>query len=373
MLLGSHRRILLAALAALCLLLALAAPPADARKSIKKSIWGPVQVRGVSQFPIYRDLGAGVYQMALNWSTAAPTRPARPTDPADPAYRWPAEVDYAVSEARRHGIRVALLVQGTPPWANGGRSRRWAPRDPGDYARFLTAVAQRYPGVRLWLIWGEPTRGDNFKPLFHERRDRALTRRMRQGPHTYARLLDAAYGALKQSNRRNLVIGGNSFVTGDVSPRNWIKNLRLPNGRAPRMDMYGHNPFSARRPNLRRRPLGHGFADFSDLDTLAGWVDRYLRRPNGRRMKLFLSEFFIPTDHFNHEFNFYVSRRTAASWLKSSLRITRRWSRIYTLGWFSLYDDPPHLSARGKRDEVNRGLLTSGGRRKPAYNVFKRG
>ena len=369
MLLAPNRRISRAALAALVLLLAMLAAPADARLTTKKSIWGPVRVNGVSQFPIYRDLGAGIYQTTLNWRSAAPTRPLRPTDPADPAYRWPAELDDAVAEARRYGIRVALLLQSSPAWANGDRDGRWAPLRPGDFADFATAAARRYPGVRFWLIWGEPTRRFNFRPLFHERRDRPLTRRMRQGPRTYARLLDAAYGALKRTNRRNLVIGGNSFVTGDVSPRNWIKNLRLPNGRAPRMDLYGHNPFSARRPNLRRRPLGHGFADFSDLDTLARWVDRYLRRPGGRRMKLFLSEFFIPTDHFNHEFNFYVSRRTAASWLRSALRITRRWSRIYTLGWYSLYDDPP----RPAGDQVNRGLLDYRGSRKPAYRAFKQG
>ena len=369
MLLASHRRLLLLALPALVVAFAVVAGPAEARQSKKKAIWGPVQVNGVSQFPIYRDLGAGIYQMTLNWSVAAPSRPARPTDPTDPAYRWPAEVDYALSEARRYGIRVAILLQSTPGWANGGREGRWAPSRPSDYASFAAAASRRYPGVRLWMIWGEPTRRANFKPLFHERRDRPLTRRMRQGPRTYARLLDSAYGALKRVNRRNLVIGGNSFVTGDVSPLNWIKNLRLPNGRRPRMDMYGHNPFSARRPNLRRRPLGHGFADFSDLDTLARWLDRYLRRPGGRRLKLYLSEFFIPTDHFNEEFNFYVSRRTAASWLTSALRITRRWSRIYTLGWFSLYDDPP----RATNDEVNRGLLDYRGRRKPAYAAFKDG
>lgn len=373
MLLASHRLALRAALPAFALLLALTPAPAEARPSLKKSIWGPTQVQGVSQFPIYRDLGAGIYQMDLSWRSVALARPSRPTDPTDPAYRWPAELDYAISQARRYGIRVALLVQGTPAWANGARDRRWAPRRPGDYADFVAAASRRYPDVHLWIIWGEPTRRANFKPLIHERRDRPLTRRMRTGPHTYARLLDAAYGALKSANPRNLVIGGNSFVTGDVSPLNWIKNLRLPNGKRPRMDMYGHNPFSARRPGLRRPPLGHGFADFSDLDTLARWIDSYLGRPRGRPMKLFLSEFFIPTDHFNEEFNFYVSRRTAASWLRSALRITRRWSRIYTLGWFSLYDDPPHRAANGSRDEVNRGLLTRRGTRKPAYAVFKRG
>ncbi len=360
----------LCALAALVVVFGGATSVAEARKSAKKGIWGPVSVGGQSQFPIYKDLGAGIYQTNLAWSRVATSRPANPTDPNDVAYVWPAELDSAVAQAATAGMRVALLVQGTPGWANRGRDQRWAPTRVGDYADFLRAAARRYPSVRLWSIWGEPTRRDNFLPLYHERRDRGLTRKMKKGPHTYARLLDASYAALKRANRRNLVIGGNSFVTGDVSPRNWIKNLRLPNGRPPRMDLYGHNPFSSRRPNLKRGPLGHGFADFSDLDTLSRWVDRYLAKPRGkRRLRLFLAEFFIPTDHFNHEFNFYVKRRTAASWLTDALRITRRWSRIYALGWFSLYDDPPNA----KGDEVNRGLLDHRGRRKPAYSAFKRG
>ena len=86
-------------------------------------------------------------------------------------------------------------------------------------------------------------------------------------------------------------------------------------------------------------------------------------------MKLYLSELFWPTDHPNEEFNFWVTRRTAASWLTTALRITRRWSRIYTLGWFSLYDDPPLPT----HDEVNRGLLTYRGHKKPAYRAYKRG
>ena len=267
-------------------------------------------------------------------------------------------------------MRIAIVLQGAPRWASGRSDPRWAPRRPGDFADFAFAASRRYPRVRLWLIWAEPTRRANFKPLIHERRDRPLTRRMKRGPRLYSRILDASYASLKRRNRRNLVIGGNSFTTGDVSPLNWIKNLRLPNGRPPRMDMYGHNPFSGRRPFLNRPPVGHGFADFSDLDLLAGWVDRYLGRPRGRRaMKLFLSELFWPTDHPNHEFNFWVTRRTAASWLGTALRVTRRWSRIYTLGWFSLYDDPPNR----KGDDVHRGLLTHRGRKKPAYYAFKRG
>jgi hypothetical protein len=193
---------------------------------------------------------------------------------------------------------------------------------------------------------------------------------MRRGPHVYARILDATYAALKRVNRKNLVIGGNTFTTGDVSVLNWIENLRLANGRPPRMDMYGHNPFSARRPVFGRPPLGHGFADFSDLPILARWIDRYLGRPRHKAgMKIFISEMFWPTDHPNFEFNFWVTEKTAASWLVDALRTVRRWPRIYTLAWLSLYDDPP----RSDGLEVNRGLLTLAGRKKPAYAAYKRG
>lgn len=352
------------------LILALGAGTADARQSRKKAIWGPAEVNGVSQFPIYDDLGVGIYQTQIRWNEVAPTRPGAPTDPADPAYRWAAEIDYAIAEASRYGISVSIQLFGAPPWANGGRPAHWAPRDPRDFADFAAAAARRYPGVDLWMIWGEPSRQANFMPLETEQRGRPLSRRQRRGPQLYARILDAAYGALKGVGRREVVIGGNTFTTGDISVRNFIKAMKLRNGRPPRMDLYGHNPFTARGPDLRKPPLGFGYADFSDLDTLARWVDGHLARPRGRRhLRFFLSEFFLPTDHPNHEFNFYVSRRTAAQWLTRAFRITRGWSRIYTLGWFGLYDDAP----RPAGDEVNRGLIDQRGRRKPAYYAYRRG
>ena len=135
------------------------------------------------------------------------------------------------------------------------------------------------------------------------------------------------------------------------------------------MDMYGHNPFSNRKPRLKSRALSKGFADFGTLDTMAKWIDRYLGRRNGRRLKLFLSEYSVATDHIGYESNFYVSRRTAARWITSALRDTRRWWRIYTFGWIGLYDDPPYPNG----DEQNRGLLDYLGRRKPAYEAYKRG
>ena len=244
--------------------------------TLKKSIWGPATVHGVSQFPIYADLGVGLWQRNLAWDQVAARRPERPADPADPAYAWPVELDAEIANAARYGIEVSLLVMGTPPWANGGRPARWAPTAPQDYADFLAAASRRYPAVRHWMIWGEPTKSSNFEPLRPDNGAR-LRRSGLRGPHKYARMLDAGYVALKGVSPRNLVIGGNTFTVGTVSPRRWIQALRLPSGRPPRMDLWGHNPFSARRPVLEQGPLRKNLADFGDLDRLARWLDRNLR------------------------------------------------------------------------------------------------
>lgn len=136
------------------------------------------------------------------------------------------------------------------------------------------------------------------------------------------------------------------------------------------MDMYGHNPFTLRQPDLRQSLFRPGNADFSDLDALWGWLGRYgYRDSSGKRPRIFISEWLLPTEHPNHEFNFWVTRAVQARWLSDALRIVRRTSWIHTLGWFSLYDDPPSPAG----DEVNRGLIDFHGHRKPSFYAFRDG
>jgi hypothetical protein len=345
-------------LLACCLAGALAAPVAQAGVTTRKALWGPAEFNGVSQFPIYAQLGAGIWETTLSWRDGAPTRPAHPADTADPAYRWPTALDAQIAEAAKYGIRVLVSVSGTPDWANSGRGWNVPPADPKDYANYLAAASRRYPGVRHWLIWAEPSKAANFYPSG------------RAGAEAYARLLDASYVALKKVRRSNLVIGGNSYTIGDVRPLKWIKWLRLPNGRRPRMDYYGHNPFTRRTPRLSQPPLGHNYADFGDLDTLAHALDRYLgRRPDGKRLPIFISELCFPTDHPNWEFNFHLTRAAQARWMTLALKATRTWPRLVTLGYLGLYDFAP----RAAGDQVDSGLMTLSGVRKPAFDAFAQG
>lgn len=321
---------------------------ASTASAFSKAIWGPAD-----EFPLYKQLGVGIYETGIEWDHAAPSRPKDPSNPNDPAYQWPAVVDRAVAQASRYGMRVSITLTRAPFWASGHGDPAWAPKRASDYAAFARAAARRYRSVHLWMVWGEPTRLGNFKPL------------NRNGPGTYARVLDAAYGALKGVSRRNTVIGGNTFTVGVFSPVDWVKKLRLPSGRRPRLDMWGHNPFSRRIPRLSDDPLIAGFVDFSSLDDFVQVLDRaYPKRP-----RLFLSEFTVPTGHQNWLFNFFESERTAASWLGAALRISRHWNRIAALGWYQLYDEEP----RSTGDETLYGLLARDGRHKPAFDVFKNG
>jgi hypothetical protein len=353
----------------LVLSLVLAAPAAAHHGSTKKAIWGPSTPHA---FRIYHRLGVGIYETTLHWGQVATRRPADPDNPADPAYAWPPEIDAAIREADRYGIRVLLMIIATPAWANGGRPANWAPTRAADLAAFAKAAARRYRSVRYWMIWGEPTRVGNFMPLDLETPGQRLTRREKRAPRRYARMLDASYGALKRVSRDNIVIGGNSFTTGDISPLNWIRAMRLPNRKRPRMDMYGHNAFTIRPPELRRPLLAPptGYADFSDLDAVWGWLDRYgYRDGRGRPLRIFIAEWTLPTGHSSAQFPFYVTKKVQAIWLRRALQIVRNRWRLYSLGWHTLIDDAP----RPDRLETNRGLIDFRGRRKPAFYVFRHG
>jgi len=343
--------------------LLISAAATGAQASDLKAMWGPGIHEGVSRFPIYRDLGIKLYEDAIPWASVALRRPRHPTDPKDPAYVWPAEVTQAVAEARRYHIQVALQIVGAPMWANGGKPWNWAPIHAEDYANFAVAAAKRYPSVHLWMVWGEPSRGHNFEPLTPAKRSVKLDAQQQVAPHIYARILDAAYGALKSVSRSNLVIGGMTSTTGDISPQQWIENLRLPSGKPPRLDMYGHNPFSYRDPNLANPPSKEQNIDFSDLGRLSKLVDRYLGRPGNPEPKLFISEWTVPTK-IDLEFNFYVEPPIQAKWITDGLHLAESLPSIYAVGWIHLYDEPP--TSYG-------GLLETDGAQKPGYAAWKAG
>jgi len=345
---------------------AVAAFAAPAQAAALKAIWGPSELEAgnaacptigqrCSAFPVYKRLGVDVLQYQIHWDEVAPTRPRDPRDPDDPAYDW-GELDRVAAEAQSYGIRLAILVQRAPSWANGGRSPIWAPRDPRTFADFVYAASRRLPSIHMWMIWGEPARVENFRPMHAGDPT---------GPRLYARLLDAAYGALKAARPSNLVVGGMTLNGGTVKPTLFLRWMKLPNGRPPRMDLWGHNPFDNRFPRLADEPIGR-FRGFNDIDTFHREI-RAAYRQGGRPVpRLWLSEWTVISDKPSRIFlNFYVSAREQARWLRAAFGIARKAPYVAGMGWFTLLDEPPAVGS------ANWGLMSAGGEPKPSYNAYK--
>jgi hypothetical protein len=324
---------------------------------LEKAIWGPERLNdGSDAFPIYHELGVGVYQVQLDWATTAPTQPEVARDPSDPAYVWPAALDAAVASAGAQGIQVAIMVRSTPAWANGGQTPDWRPTNAADYADFMVAAARHYPSVRRWMVWGEPTRQGSFSPM---------PQNSPVGPRAYAQLVDATYAALKPLNPANIIIGGMTFTAGLVLPGDFVKWMRLPNGKPPRLDWYGHNAFSTRFPRIKDSVYFKGVRDINDLDTLH---DELRVAYKGRRTpKIWVSEFTISSDHANRAFTFSVSQAEQARWLKAAYALVDRLPYVAGMGWFNLQDEVE----TGDLSALTTGLLTADGTRKPAFGAYQ--
>ena len=150
-------------------------------------------------------LHARVVRVDFGWSLLEPNGPT-----LDPQAL--ARADRLVEDASRAGIEIVATVAGTPCWASSapaailkgcasGRTAdgagSWPPRDASTYAAFLTALVQRY-GTKLTAIevWNEP---DQSNEDYFAGPEKA---------QNYARILRAAYGAVKAANPGVLVLGG---------------------------------------------------------------------------------------------------------------------------------------------------------------------
>jgi hypothetical protein len=322
-------------------------------RSLDCGITSPIVVAGRSVFPQLAKLGASFLVYAVRWADVAKTKPANGRDPEDTAYDW-AALDTAFAQAGASGIEIVPEIYATPAWANGNRAPEYGPTKPSDYADFIVAMGTRYPQIRRWIIWGEPSRPQQWQP------------QGRAGARRYAQLLDTAYAAIKRLRKADIVIGGNTQPNGPdtvngTSPKSWLKWLVLPNGHRPRFDQWGHNPFTERPIDLRLNPASRFTYDFDDLDTLARELDTYYP---GRHIRLFLSESGIPTEHGNVDWFFHTTRVEQAHRLSQMYDTARTFTRIAAISNFLLRDES------GSHGWTT-GLVTHTGVKKPAWGAYQ--
>jgi hypothetical protein len=118
------------------------------------------------------------------------------------APNWLASYEHVFRELPA-GTKVIIDVVDTPRWETGSNDEHAPPSNPGDYAAFLGALAQRWAGrVSAYEVWNEE--------------DSASWWSGGPDPAAYARLLKATYPVLKAADpSATVVLGG---LTGNDYP-----------------------------------------------------------------------------------------------------------------------------------------------------------
>jgi hypothetical protein len=98
-----------------------------------------------------RHVGARVLRVSFGWDAMEPTRGV---------YDWTFWDDFVRLATEEYGLRLIPYVCYTPKWAAedaGENSWRSPPKDPADFARFMSALVARYRhAIRSWELWNEP-------------------------------------------------------------------------------------------------------------------------------------------------------------------------------------------------------------------------
>jgi hypothetical protein len=344
--------------AAVAALLAVLLAPAAAAAKVPRDFFG-VMANGPLDAPSFpldaessamRAAGVQTERMEIAWDLVEPQR---------------GQYDFALSDRKilataKAGIDVLAIVVRTPSWAAQQPGQVFSPpRDPADYAAFVTTLVARYGPdgelwrehpdvpkrpVEAWQIWNEPNIGVYWtaQPFMRG----------------YARLLNAAYAAIKQTDPKATV------VMAGLANFSWrdLKRLFERGGATLRFDVAAVHPFSGRPSNsvkivgLNRRVLNrHGAKGKPIWLTELTWSSA-----KGKKRKL--------TQNWETTEAGQAQRLRAAYRLFVKARGVLKLERIYWYTWVTVDRDSPNsFDYSGLRTLLPDGRVVD----KPAARAFR--
>jgi putative glycosyl hydrolase len=333
-------------------------------------------------FAQYRALHVGVLRVNLYWGGTlgvAKHRPFDATDPRDAGYDW-SIYDRTALYAAAHGLRLLFSITGTPRWANGGGTPNRPPTNFNLLRGFAYAAAARYsgtyvgddgrtlPAVRLWAAWNEPNNPSFLRPQFVRSNGKWVV----SSAQTYAKICNAIYSGVHATMFKGEQVacgvtaprGNNNPSSGrpSVSPVAFLIAAKRAGMR--RFDAYAHNPYygvPTETPTTRPPGTHSGQAPtaitLANIDVLIAEVRRlYGSHP------LWITEYGYQTDPPDSQFG--VSWAKQARYLTQAFAVARRNPSIGLMLWFLVRDEPAVAGWQS-------GLITTGGKRKPAFNAFR--
>jgi hypothetical protein len=345
---------------AIVTLLGLAAGPASAAQQGVQAhlLWSGVSDADMrQQLDLVRASGARLVRVDVGWASL------QQDGPSGYASWYLDRIDRMVAAADDRGLDLLLTFMNTPCWAStapaslkqGCRGSWWdrgvdryAPADPGAYARALAFLARRYGNrVTAWEIWNEPNHDGFFKTG-----DQAAA---------YARLLKAAYPAVKAAYPRATVVGG-SLSQSDHAFTERLYAL----GVKGYFDAFSVHPYSDDVSPLDRRPTVD--ARYSFVRGVPEIRKVMLRHGDRRPVWLTESGWSTATVRGAEPWRNGVSEATQALFMRQQARQVARWPWVKVNVWFNLRD-----AGSNRADTFsNCGLFRVDGSAKPAWSAFRR-
>jgi hypothetical protein len=379
-----HPRIAVLAAVVLAVAAAATARPATGSRYLRvgiydeaQTLYGPIP----QTFTLLSTLHVQEIRENLYWGGTygvARHKPANARDPNDPAYDW-SLYDRTVDYAKQYGIRVLFSIYATPSWESGRPSKNIAPRNPIDLRNFAYAAATRYsgtftapdgsvlPAVKDWTAWNEPNNPTFLTPQYRK----TATGYVIQSALDYAKMCNAVYngvhGTLLAGERVACGVTaprGNNEPTSSrpsVSPLAFLRAVKRDGLKT--FDAWAHHPYYAAPTDTpTTKPTGaRGSPPTAVTLGNIGDLIKLVTQLYGNK-RIWITEYGYQTNPPDKLYG--VSWAKQAAYLTQAFTIVRANPRIDMMLWFLLKDDP---NLNGWQS----GLITSAGRKKPAFAAFE--
>lgn len=288
-----------------------------------------------------RAAGAQVLRIAFAWDTMEPERGR---------YDWTFWDDFVRSATRDYGLRLIPYICYTPKWAAsdpGPDYWRSPPRDPEDFARFVTAIVDHYRDeIQSWELWNEP---DNRAYWLGT-------------PQQFAALIRAGSAAVRRTDPGDTVVLG-----GMVGDLDFLTKLLRDERLGTAVDIVNVTSYFETWHPAR-------------IESIPSYVERVadLVRDTGGHHPLWMAETGYSSigtradgsSVYRSRYEGEHSDAAQAAALVRTVMTTCTTEAVATLAWYRINDLVPPQNAIGDDNNRHLGLRRADGTAKPALAAF---
>lgn len=228
-------------------------------------------------------------------------------------------LDLLLNDLKVQGVNVLLTVSGSPKWATS-TGDNGAPRDPADFARFMSVLATKFAGrVGAYEIWNEPNLALEWGP--------------RVDPNAYVEMLKAVAPAVRAADPHAIIVAAALGPTGYNDPTIGIDDVRY----LEQLEAYQNGVYRYMADVQGSHPYGYRSApdmlppDKANTGEYTNHPSFYFRRIEQQRLAMiragdggramWVTEFGWGSGNFP-EFS-DVSEETRAAWITQAVQQVR--------------------------------------------------